>query len=188
MANDEVRIKIKIDSNSQELVLMKQQVQDLGKSFNDTDSFANTFMKRINLAGHIYAGYQVFSNTLGTVASKGMEVNKEMQKLTNSLTMSSAVMMANNDIYGNAVSVADKYKIAQMDAARTTEMLQKININTPHTMKQTVQIYDSMYFGMKKIGASTSDMVEITEKLSIAAGNKVPFDYIKWGFENRLNF
>ncbi len=176
MANDEVRIKIKIDSNSQELVLMKQQVQDLGKSFNDTDSYAATFMKRINIAGGIFLGYELLKNTLGAVAQKGMDVNKEFQKLTNSLTMSSAVMMANNDIYGNAVSVTDKYKIAQMDAAKTTELLQKANINTPHTMKETVKIYDSMYFGMKKVGATTTDMVEITEKLSIAAGNKVPFD------------
>ena len=43
-------------------------------------------------------------------------------------------------------------------------------------MKETVQIYDAMYFGMRKVGATTSDMVEITEKLSIAAGNKIGFD------------
>lgn len=173
---DEVRIKIKIDSNSQELVLMKQQVQELGKSFTDADSFANTFMKRINLAGHIYASYQVLNQTIGELGKRGLEVNKEIQKLTNSLTTSSAVMMANTDVYGNAITVADKYKIAQIDAAKSTEMLQKANINTPHSMNQTVKIYDSMYFGMKKTGASTKDMVEITEKLSIAAGNRVGFD------------
>lgn len=176
MANDEVRIKIKIDSNAQELVLMKQHVQDLGKSFNDTDSFANTFMKRINIAGHIYAGYQVLNQSLGELSRKGIEVNKEFQRLTNSLTMSSAVMIANNDIYGNAITVKEKYRLATLDAAKATELLQKANINTPHTMKQTVQIYDAMYFGMKKVGATTSDMVEITEKLSIAAGNKIGFD------------
>ncbi len=173
---DEVRIKIKIDSNSQELVLMKQQVQELGKSFTDADSFANTFMKRINLAGHIYAGYQVLNQTIGELGARGFGVNKEIQKLNNSLTTSSAVMMANTDVYGNAITVADKYKIAQIDAAKSTEMLQKANINTPHTLNQTVKTYDSMYFGMRKVGASTKDMVEITEKLSIAAGNRVGFD------------
>ncbi|MFW2585540.1 hypothetical protein [Aliarcobacter butzleri] len=176
MSNDEVRLKIKIDAKSQELILMNQQVKDLGKSFSDTDSFANTFLKRINIAGHIYAGFQVINNTLGDITRRGIEVNKELQKLTNSLTMASAVMISNNDIYGNAISVQDKYRIAQIEASKATELLQKANINTPHSMKETVQIYDAMYFGMRKVGATTSDMVEITEKLSIAAGNKIGFD------------
>lgn len=176
MSNDEVRLKIKIDAKSQELILMNQQVKDLGKSFSDTDSFANTFLKRINIAGHIYAGFQVINNTLGDITRRGIEVNKELQKLTNSLTMASAVMISNNDIYGNAISVQDKYRIAQIEASKSTELLQKANINTPHSMKETVQIYDAMYFGMRKVGATTSDMVEITEKLSIAAGNKIGFD------------
>ncbi|WP_141048203.1 hypothetical protein [Aliarcobacter cryaerophilus] len=176
MSNEEVRLKIKIDAKSQELILMNQQVKDLGKSFTDTDSFANTFLKRINIAGHIYAGFQVINNTLGDISRTGLEVNKQFQKLTNSLTMASAVMISNNDIYGNAISVQDKYRIAQIEASKATELLQKANIATPHSMKETVQIYDAMYFGMRKVGATTSDMVEITEKLSIAAGNKIGFD------------
>ncbi|MDN5061372.1 hypothetical protein O8C86_05885 [Aliarcobacter butzleri] len=176
MSNDEVRLRIKIDAKSQELILMNQQVKDLGKSFSDTDSFANTFLKRINIAGHIYAGFQVINNTLGDITRRGIEVNKELQKLTNSLTMASAVMISNNDIYGNAISIQDKYRIAQIEASKSTELLQKANINTPHSMKETVQIYDAMYIGMRKVGATTSDMVEITEKLSIAAGNKIGFD------------
>ncbi|WP_151950356.1 hypothetical protein [Aliarcobacter butzleri] len=175
MSNDEVRLRIKIDAKSQELILMNQQVKDLGKSFSDTDSFANTFLKRINIAGHIYAGFQVINNTLGDITRRGIEVNKELQKLTNSLTISSAAMISNNDIYGNAISIQDKYRLAQIEASKATELLQKANINTPHSMKETVQIYDAMYIGMKKVGATTSDMVEITEKLSIAVGNKIEF-------------
>lgn len=175
MSNDEVRLRIKIDAKSQELILMNQQVKDLGKSFSDTDSFANTFLKRINIAGHIYAGFQVINNTLGDITRNGIEVNRGFQKLTNSLTISSAAMISNNDIYGNAISVQDKYRLAQIEASKATELLQKANINTPHSMKETVQIYDAMYIGMKKVGATTSDMVEITEKLSIAVGNKIEF-------------
>ncbi|MDN5077654.1 hypothetical protein PJV89_05235 [Aliarcobacter butzleri] len=175
MSNDEVRLRIKIDAKSQELILMNQQVKDLGKSFSDTDSFANTFLKRINIAGHIYAGFQVINNTLGDITRNGIEVNRGFQKLTNSLTISSAAMISNNDIYGNAISVQDKYRLAQIEASKATELLQKANINTPHSLKETVQIYDAMYIGMKKVGATTSDMVEITEKLSIAVGNKIEF-------------
>lgn len=176
MANEEVRLKIKIDAKSQELILMNQQVKDLGKSFTDTDSFANTFMKRINIAGHIYASYQAFKNTLGNIAKTGFEVNKSMETLTNSLATSIAVTSKNIDSMGNQITVAQKYAMANDEAKISLEKLLKINTETPHTLDQTVKLYDSMYMGMKKVGATSDDMIEITKKLSIAVGNKVGFD------------
>ncbi|QNK85961.1 hypothetical protein HOO31_04960 [Aliarcobacter cryaerophilus] len=176
MANDEVRLKIKIDAQSQELILMKQQVKELGESFNSTDSFADTFMKRINIAGHIYASYQAFKNTLGNIAKTGFEVNKSMETLTNSLATSIAVTSKNIDSMGNQITVAQKYAMANDEAKISLEKLLKINTETPHTLDQTVKLYDSMYMGMKKVGATSDDMIEITKKLSIAVGNKVGFD------------
>ena len=176
MSNEEVRLKIKIDAKSQELILMNQQVKELGKSFNSTDSFADTFMKRINIAGHIYASYQAFKNTLGNIAKTGFEVNKSMETLTNSLATSIAVTSKNIDSMGNQITVAQKYAMANDEAKISLEKLLKINTETPHTLDQTVKLYDSMYMGMKKVGATSDDMIEITKKLSIAVGNKVGFD------------
>jgi tape measure domain-containing protein len=50
----ELRIKIKIDSKSQELVLMKQQVQDLGKGFDNASSLASTYTNKILALGGAY--------------------------------------------------------------------------------------------------------------------------------------
>ena len=176
MPNDEVRIKIKIDSNSQELVLMKQQVQQLGKSFTDADSFANTFMKRINLAGNIYAGYQVFNQTIADIGRTGFETNRTMQNLANSLTTLRAVSASNTDSMGNQLTIQQKYNMAQQEATQTLQELIKINAQTPHSLNETGKIYDAMYMGMKKVGASSEDMIEITKKISIAAGNRMNFD------------
>ncbi len=175
-SNNDIRIKFKIDSNTNELVLLKNEVKDIGKSFNDADTFANTFMKRINIAGHIYASYQAFNKTLGEIARSGINVNRQMQTLTDSLTMMEAVTSSNIDSMGNQLSITQKYEIANRAASQSMSELFKINAKTPHTFNQTVRLYDSMYVGMKNLGASTKDMVEITEKLSIAVGNKVAFE------------
>lgn len=174
--NKNLRIKVSIDSETTKLDALNSKINSTSKGFNQADSMAATFLSRLSFGAGAVGGLYLVFDTLGKIKDRGFEVNQEFQKLTNSLTTSSAVMMANNDIYGNAVTVSEKYRLATIDAARTTELLNKANLNTPHSMSETVKIYDSMYFSMKKVGATTSDMVEITEKLSIAAGTKVGFD------------
>ena len=171
-----LRINIGINPETAKLDTLNSKINTTSKGFNQADSMASTFLSRLSFGAGAVGGLYLVVDTLSEIKDRGFEVNKEFQKLTNSLTMSSAVMMANNDIYGNAVTISEKYRLATIDAAKTTELLNKANLNTPHGMDETVKIYDSMYFGMRKVGASTKDMVEITEKLSIAAGNKVGFD------------
>jgi hypothetical protein len=172
----ELRIKVKIDSETAKLDTLNSKINTTSKGFNQADSMASTFLSRLSFGAGAVGGLYLVVDTLSKIKDRGFEVNKEFQKLTNSLTMSSAVMMADTDIYGNAITVAEKYTLAKIDAAKSTELLNKANLETPHSMDETVKIYDSMYFGMRKVGASTEDMIEITKKLSIAAGNKVGFD------------
>lgn len=183
----DVRVRIKIDSETAKLDTLNNKVNSVGSSFNKTDSMALTFLSRLSFGAGAIGGLYLVIDTLAEIKDRGFEVNKTMQTLTNSLTMSSAVMMANNDIYGNAISVSEKYRLATIDAARTTELLQKANLKTPHTLDQTVKLYDSMYFGMRKVGATTQDIVDITEKLSIAVGSKVGFDAILSAMDGLAN-
>jgi hypothetical protein len=183
----DVIVRIKIDSETAKLDTLNNKVNSVGSSFNKTDSMALTFLSRLSFGAGTIGGLYLVIDTLAEIKDRGFEVNKTMQTLTNSLTMSSAVMMANNDIYGNAISVSEKYRLATIDAARTTELLQKANLKTPHTLDQTVKLYDSMYFGMRKVGATTQDIVDITEKLSIAVGSKVGFDAILSAMDGLAN-
>ncbi|OCL99516.1 hypothetical protein AAX29_00557 [Aliarcobacter thereius] len=181
--SNEVRIKIKIDSKSQELILMNQQVKELGKSFNDTDTFANTFAKRLNLFGHAYVAFQTLKNTVGALASEGFKLNETFQVLNNSLTMSSAVTMSNINIIGQQLSTQEKYALANVKATKSLELLQKASLNTSLSFEQNVKMYDTMYLSMQKTGASTEDMVYITEKLAVAVGDKVDFNSIIAGVD-----
>ncbi|MGE4517320.1 MAG: hypothetical protein AB7D96_10715 [Arcobacteraceae bacterium] len=174
--NNEIRIKFKIDSDTKEIVLLNKEVKNLGGSFNNADTFANTFMKRINIAGHIYAGYQALNHTLGDIYSTGIQVNRSMQSLTNSLATSIAMTSANVDSMGRLISINEKYTMATTAAKISLQELLEINAETPHTLDQTVKIYDAMYIGMKRIGASSEDIIDLTKRLSIAVGNKVSFE------------
>ncbi|WP_418180741.1 hypothetical protein ACNSOL_01340 [Aliarcobacter lanthieri] len=180
---EEVRLKIKIDAKSQELILMSQQVKELATNFNNADSFANTFLKRINLIGQGYIGFQTLKNTVGELVDKGMELNKTFQTLTNSLTMSSAVVMSNTNALGKQLSTQEKYALANVEATKSLELLQKASLNTSLSFEQNVKMYDTMYLGMQKTGASVEDMVYITEKLAIATGGKINFDQIIAGVD-----
>ncbi|HAC70119.1 MAG TPA: hypothetical protein DCF41_00190 [Arcobacter skirrowii] len=181
--SNEVRIRIKIDAKSQELILMDKQVKELGKSFNDTDTFANTFAKRLNLFGHAYVIFQTLKNTVGTLASEGFKLNETFQVLNNSLAMSSAVTISNINILGQQLSTQEKYALANIQATKSLELLRKASLNTSLSFEQNVKMYDTMYLGLQKTGASIEDMVYITEKLAIAAGDKVDFNSIIAGVD-----
>ena len=172
----DLRIKIKIDSETAKLDILNTKINSTSKGFNQADSMASAFTSRLASIGGAVGGLYLVNKTLGDITRTGFEVNRTMQTLTNSLTMSSAVMMGNIDSMGNSISTTEKYRLATMDASSSLEKLQKINLETPHTLEQTVKLYDSMYMGMSKVGANTNDMIEITKKLSIAVGNKVGFD------------
>ena len=144
----DLKIKISINSETAKLDALNSKINTTSKGFNQADSMAFTFLSRLSFGAGAVGGLYLVVDTLSQIKDRGFEVNKEFQKLTNSLTTSSAVMMANNDIYGNAVTVSEKYRLATIDASRTTELLNKANLNTPHSMGETVKIYDSMYFGM----------------------------------------
>jgi len=69
-----------------------------------------------------------------------------------------------------AIPVMQRYTLAAEEATATMRELEEINSQTPHTLDQTNKIYKSMYVSMKNVGATTSQMVELTRSLSIASG------------------
>ena len=72
MSND-VRIKIKIDADTRELSQIQSEVKKLGGSFNDTDNYANVFLKRLSTFGHAFGVFQVVNKSLVVVVRTGVE-------------------------------------------------------------------------------------------------------------------
>jgi len=122
-SNDEVKIKIKIDSNTHELTALNSEVKKLGGSFSSTDSFANKLMKTLTIIGGSYSVFQLFNNSLGQIVSKGLEVNKAFQDLTNSLSLSSVAVSSNTSKLGKNLNIQEKYALATIEAKKSLDLL-----------------------------------------------------------------
>ena len=172
----ELRIKVKINSETAKLDTLNSKINTTSKEFNQADSMASTFLSRLSFGAGAVGGLYLISNVLNDIKNRGFEANISTQKLTNSLATSIAITSANVDSMGKQISLSEKYAMAVDEATLSLEQLNKINIDTPHNAEQTVKIYDAMYAGMKKVGATSEDIIDITKKLSIAVGDKVGFD------------
>jgi hypothetical protein len=172
----ELRVKIKIDSETAKLDTLNSKINTTEKGFNKADSMASTFISRLGLIGGAVGGLYLINETIGNIGRTGFETNITIQKLTNSLAASISITSTNIDSLGKQITLSEKYAMATDEARLSLEQLNRINLDTPHTLDQTVKIYDAMYIGMKKVGAQSEDIVDITKKLSIAVGDKVGFD------------
>lgn len=171
-----LKINISINSETAKLDALNSKVLTVKNSFINTDKILKDFKDKIDIGTNLYIGYQSLNNTLGAIARTGFETNRTMQNLTNSLTTLRAVSASNVDSMGNQLTIQQKYNMAQVEGKEALQELIKINGQTPHSLNETAKIYDAMYLGMKKVGASSEDMIDITKKISIAAGNRMNFD------------
>lgn len=172
----EVIIDLRVQGQ-QQVDKLDTSLQKLDKTTQSTQTNLTSMATRIAAIGAAaVSAAQLYSVAFEKIGKAGFEVNRQTQNLTNSLTMSIAATSANVDSLGKAITVTEKYSMAQAEATEVTKKLLAINAETPHNLEQTVKLYDAMYIGMKKVGASTNDMVEITKKLSIAAGSKMNFE------------
>lgn len=133
MAKDEVRIRIKIDAKSQELVLMKQQVQDLGKSFNNADSMASSFTKRILALG---GGYL----TLNTLINSGKMFIKQADAMN---LLDARLKLATNS--------TSEYESQQ-------KKLLKISLDSYTLLSNTTTLFTKLNPALQKVGASTEQV------------------------------
>ncbi len=171
MSKKDIQIKIQIDSDTKTVKVLNSEVKSLGKALNDTDGAVNTFISRLNkiamATGGIIAVKELFQKSIGV----GIEYNKTMEQLTNGLTTLNVITSSNITSLGRHINLQEKYALATNEAKIQVKELAKINKETPHTLSQTVEIYKAMYASMKKTGASTADIIDVTKKLSIASGS-----------------
>lgn len=135
-----------------------------GKTEKTTNSLVGGFSK-------IQAGAIAAAAGITAMAKAGIDYNAQMEKLTNGLTTLNVLTSKNVDSNGKALSQEQKYNLARLESIETMKKLNAVNLETPHTLDQTVQIYKSMYTSMKTAGVSSEEMIDLTKKLSIAAGS-----------------
>lgn len=160
------QLGIKVDSSS-----IKQATNELSKLTNQSGKTEQSTTKLSGVFTKANIAIGAIGASIAYVTKQGIAYNATIEKLTNGLTTLNALTSSNVDNFGKQLSVQDKYNIAARESVETISQLNKINLETPHTLNETVQIYKSMYSSMKNVGVSSEQMIDLTKKLSIAAGS-----------------
>lgn len=116
------------------------------------------------------AAYISFESVKGFVTT-GLEYNRMMEQQI--IGMQRMIVATSQDVSakGKQLSLTEKYIMAADEAKTTMAELEAINAQTPHTLGQTVQIYNAMYASMKNAGASSEEMIQLTKEISMATSN-----------------
>ena len=159
MPTDIASLKIKVDTKD-----FNKASMELDKLEGSGKKAEKSFISLNGATVATVASMYLFQKAISSAISSGLAYNKAVEQAKSGIVALSVAMQ------DKAIPVQERYRIAQEESIATLKELQKINVQTPHTLEQTNQIYKSMYASMKNMGASTSDMVEITRSMSIAAG------------------
>lgn len=167
----DVKIKISTTTDTSGVAKVKQELGSLEVSTSQTTNAFGNLASSIKGLALGTVGIYAVAEAFKTVVSSGLEFNKSTENLKNSLTTLGVATSSNVTTTGVLIGQTQKYAMAADEASIAMQKLQAINADTPHTLNQTVEIYKSMYSSMKMAGVSTDEMVELTKKISIAAGS-----------------
>jgi len=156
-----VKFDIEVNGEGQ----LRSITADLGKA----DKATNTFKASTVALGNIYADVMgsitaSVRDMATTFVKSGIDFNKQTENTISGLRALSIAIQDKN------IPITERFTKAQKEATLALSELQKINANTPHNLSQTNEIYKAMYVSMKNVGASTGQIINLTEKISIAAG------------------
>jgi len=166
-----LKIKISVDKDTGAVSVVGREFNGLSEKVKETDNSVSAFGTKLKTLAAGAVSVYALKEAFMAVASSGIEFNKNTENLKNSLTTLAVATSGNVTTTGVVIDQTKKYALAAGEASEAMERLAAINADTPHTLSQTVEIYKSMYSSMKMSGVSTDQMVELTKKVSIAAGS-----------------
>lgn len=173
MAEQTLGIRIKIDSDTGKLTVLNKEFDSLGKSsaqassqlssFDGTMAAINTRMVALVAAG--YTAKSVFDMTVGS----GIALNSQFEQMKLGIASLIAVNSSNTTAMGHSISTAQKFQMAQAQAAESVDLLRKANLQTPATLAQITEGYQAALGPSLRLGMSTKQTVEYVKLMTMAA-------------------
>lgn len=166
-------IDVEVDGSGK-LQLLSNQVDDIGhkaekadKPFKNLGQTLDNINRKLQLAGAVVgtAALTAFTVAVGKTVRAGIEFNSNMETYRGGLV---ALALTVQD---KSIPLSERLTRATKETTASIAALQEVNKTTPHTLGETVQIYKAMYVSMKNMGASNKEIIDITQKLSVAAGS-----------------
>jgi archaellum component FlaC len=178
----ELKIQVTVDKKTGELQILNKELDQVDRSAKRTSSTINntgsSFVALASKIGLVTTAIYAFKATI----ENGFDYNKDLENLKAGLVTLSVA------IADKATPTTQKYIKANKEATYTLKKLQEINAKTPNTLKETTRLYNAMYVSMKNSGVSTNELIQITEKLSIAAkAGGIEFNSLLAGVDGLAN-
>ena len=137
------------------------------KSFDNMRNDVVRYVRQLEtVAIALYGMKKIYDVTLG----RGHEFNKMMEAEKIGLSLMIVQKLKDVDITGKAVTATEKWAEANRIAAREMESVRKINVETPHTLGQTAQLYKVVRGQILAYGGSMQDASDATRNLSLVGG------------------
>ena len=130
---------------------------------------AKTNIAKFNIAYKAFAAAAVAS--FGTVINAGIKYRVELESMQDGIRSLILTTSSMTDSNGHLMTSIELMNLARQESINIMTDLQALNKRTPVDLATTARMYKAMLPSMKAAGASQQDLLNITEKLSIAAKN-----------------
>ncbi len=149
----------------------EEEITALSRSTQARGSAINTLVRHLRqVETFIFALYtlkKAYDLTLGA----GHEFNKLIERETIGYKLLISQNLAYQDSLGNTLTELERYTLAQTEAAKAIELVKKINIETPHSFGETLQIMKLLTPQVLKYGGTLEDTAKITQRMSVIAAS-----------------
>jgi hypothetical protein len=164
-------INVKTNGISKATREIKTLDAQLDKTSKTTSRTNLAMTKLIGTVASLTLAYKAYDIVMTNVIKNGLEYNNIMEQQTQGLTALIVATSADIDSKGNALTLQEKYNIAQRESISTLKELTVLNAQTPQTLAQTVQIYKTLLPTFAEANASQEDLLKITKSLANASAS-----------------
>lgn len=168
MAND-LSIRIKINSDTKALEITQDGFEKIRKKAETATDPVNKLTDRIAGMGHAAVGLYTIHQAFDAVVLSGIRLNSQFEQMKLGIASLIAVNSSNVTAMGKNVTAAEKFIMAQHQAAESVELLRKANLQTPATLAQVTEGYQAALAPALRLGLTTKQTVEYVKNMTMAA-------------------
>jgi len=150
---------------------MRLSVMDAKNSSMGYKNLTNNIVRHIRQIESLIVAMYLLKRGYDATFGRGHEYNKLIERETIGLKLLIAQNLQNVDVMGKMVSAQEKFNFAQTKAVEVMKIVRKINIDTPHNLLETFQIYKLLVPQVLRYGGTLKDVGTITKNVSIVASS-----------------
>lgn len=176
MARLDVNVKeTGIDQTSKKIKQLDKDIKTTDKSskdFTKSSDGLTASMTKVGIAvAGVYTSFRSLQSVYTNVIQNGIQYQSLLENQITGLTALRVATTKNTDSLGNAITIQQKYAIAQQDSIKSLKELQEVNKRTPQQLLETLELYKVLTPTLGGVGASQEELLKTTELLAKASAN-----------------